>query len=138
MTTIYDGAFPIGTVAKNGRLRVRAGGKNPRWSRVKTVHYLEGGTLTRVSIVSTAEDGSFHAITREIADSARKSQCDDCVRGHRATNKNCSATLGLPSRASKEGFLYHFGSKAPAGRWHKTDAYVRGRVKVGTARYVSA
>jgi len=134
-TTLFKGPFPVATVSRKGRLSVRQRGSAPRWDRVNTVHYIEGGTLTRVCVTNTLSDGVVDAVYRELAPATVKAQCDDCMRGHRRRNKHCSATLGLTTAACKPGELYHWGSKKSAGKWLKSNIFLRGRVRVGTARY---
>lgn len=134
VTTIYNGLFPVAHVKRDGRLQFNVRGPQPRWSRVKAVQYIEGRTLARVVVVD-AGTNSFFAVFRSINERDRKLGCDDCIRGHQPSNKNCSATLRLKSNAVNSGTLYAWGTKRAVGKWRKEDVFVRPRVRTGTATY---
>lgn len=134
ITTVYDGIFAITTVSRKGvprALKKRA----PKWARVKHAHYIEGETLTRVSVYEGLGTNTIKTAVRLVSDTQRRINCDDCLRLHRPTNKNCSATLGIKTNARKAGVLYKWENKKSAGKWRKTDLEIGGREKVGVAEY---
>lgn len=137
ITTVYDGLFPVITVSRTGVPRPLKK-RQPKWARVKRVHYLEGKTLNRVCVYEGLGTRVLQAAVRVINDRQRDVQCDDCIRLHRPTNKNCSATLGIDTAATEEGVLYDFITKKPAGRWQRTALQIGGRERVGTAQFTKA
>lgn len=133
-TTVFDGVFPVVTVDKKGRPRAVKRSK-PKWSRVRRIHYLVGGTLERVHVYEGVGTGRIKAVIRQLGERQREIQCDDCPSLHRPSNKRCSASLGIDSAASVRGVLYDFVTKKPAGRWQRKNQSISGRERVGTCEF---
>ena len=134
ITTVFDGVFPVVTVGRRGKPRALVN-RQPKWSRVRQVHYIVGGTLDRLSVYEGFGTGNIKAVVRQLGQRQRDIQCDDCVRLHRPTNRKCSATLGIDTFARQQGVLYDFVTKKPAGRWRRTAQEIGGRERVGTCEY---
>lgn len=134
ITTVFDGVFPVVTVSRRGRPRALKR-RQPKWSRVSRVHYIVGGSLERVHVYEGLGTDSLKAVVRQVGDKQRESQCDDCIRLHRPSNKRCSASLGIDSAATDSGVLYDFATKKPAGRWRRAAMNITGRERVGTCEF---
>lgn len=134
ITTVFDGLFPVVTVNKLGVARALKK-RQPKWARVKHVHYLVGKSLNRLCVFEGLGTKHIKAAIREINDKQRQKQCDDCVRLHRPTNQKCSATLGIDTACSEEGVLYDFTTKKPVGRWKEIFKEIGGRDRIGVAEY---
>ena len=134
ITTLYNGAQAIASINRSGYCRP-LWRRQPRWSMINTVQFIEGKTLNRVHVVEQSKR-YIRAYVRVLSNEQRKLQCDYCIRQHRPTNQRCSATLGLKSNASRELVLYDWATKRPAGRWKRVEWIIGGRDRVGVAEYV--
>lgn len=130
ITTIYQGLFPVVSVNKQGVARPLKN-RQPKWSRVKVVHYIQGQTLNRLSVIEGLGTRHIRCAVRQVNAQQRESQCDDCIRLHRPTNKNCSATLGIRSNATDPTKLYKWTTKKAAGVWKTDLEQFGGRDRVG-------
>ena len=137
ITTLYDetGLFPVVSVSKKGVPRPLKR-RQPKWARVRSVDYLQGGTLARIKVYEGKGTGRLKAAVRFLGEAQLARQCDDCVRKHRPTNKKCSATMGIDTVCTNEKLLYDWNTKKPVGRYRTGLIQIGGRDKVGTAEFI--
>ena len=131
---MYDGLFPVVTVGRDGVARALKK-RQPKWARVKHVHYIVGKTLNRLCVYEGLGTKQIKVAIRVISDKQREQNCDDCIRRHRPSNPKCSATLGIKSNASRAGVLYDFNTKKAKGTWKQVALQIGGRERVGTAEF---
>lgn len=132
VTTLFDDITAVVSVRGGVARHVL---RSPSWSRVKNIEYIEGGTLSRVSVRETIRRGVFTAIVKRIPESQRKIGCDQCRQKHRPTNARCSATIGVVTHATATGHLYDFETGRDCGVWATSEeAWLRSST-VGRATY---
>ena len=129
--TLFSNYQAVCTVNKNGVAKPVH--RPPSWSKIKTVHAIEGKTLNRVHFTAKTPQ-AIDAVVKRIPDTQRKIQCDRCPKTHRKTNAQCSANLGLQTFALKAGHLYDIRTGADLGTW-KSDATFLGSATVGSVTY---
>lgn len=133
VTTLFNGPKTVAVINRRGKCRP-LWRRQPRWSRIHSVEYLEGKTLSRVHVISQTPQ-KITAYVRVISPQQLRAQCDDCMRSHRPTNKKCSATLSLKTNARNPNFLYFWDNKKSAGKWKRTQWTIGARDRVGEAVY---
>ena len=101
------------------------------WSRIHAVHYVIGGSLTRVSVVTGNNTKQMQVIIKKASDGQIKNDCDTCPKHHRLTNPTCSENLGLATFASDPTHLYDITSREDKGKWNMDSIYL-GAARCGT------
>jgi len=131
--TLFVGAQPVAVVNKRGKSTPVV--RSPVWSKVRTIHFVEGVTLNRVSIIqSTHAKQRMQCIVRKASAAQIDQHCDTCPKVHRSTNPSCSATLKLNTFASKPGHLYSIKTRRDQGAWRSSTTFL-GASKTGNATY---
>lgn len=129
---VFQDANVVGAVTKRGVCR--ASHAPPVWSRVRTVHYVEGKTLSRVSVVSGLHSRRMTCIVHKASPAQLKHHCDACPKSHRSTNPSCSANLGLETFASLPSCLYEITTRRNTGQWKRSASFLRAS-KTANAEY---
>ena len=120
---LFNNASVVGSISKTGKFR--ASNCPPVWARVKTVHFVAGGTLDRVSVVSGLGSRRMVCVVRKATPVQLETNCDACHKSHSALNPSCSANLGLKTFASHPSCLYDITTRKNTGRWKQSATFVR-------------
>ena len=128
-TTVFEGAIPVARVSPLGIVKIV--NRPPVWSRIRAVHYIIGGSLTRVSVVTGNNTNQMQVIVKKASDGQIENNCDTCPKHHRITNPTCSQNLGLSTFASDPHHLYDITSRKDKGEWSINSIFL-GASKCGT------
>jgi hypothetical protein len=119
--------YHVGKIGRRSGVVVRP--HIPTSLDMKVCHYIEGGSLCRVSMV-----GACMALFKQPSASQRRVQCDRCPGQHSSRNLHCTGNFpGVPSPFRDPGHLYAIHSGRLAGTMSCDEILQRGR-KVTLAR----
>lgn len=120
---LYNKANVVGTVSKSGKFRASL--CPPVWARVKAVHFVEGKTLNRVTVVSGLKSRRMVCIIRLATPTQVQTHCDACPKSHSSKNPSCSANLGMKTFARRPSCLYDITSRKNTGAWKRSATFLR-------------
>ena len=80
--------------------------KWPRIGAFKTVDYVVGKSLERISVIEKNSNGSFFGYGRLPSEMQLNLGCDTCKVHHSNTNTLCAYTWKITSPAATPGMLY--------------------------------